>query len=340
MKNKLDIKYLVLWMADDCNLNCKYCYARPAFSHNFMSFETAKKAVDICADKNFTLIFAGGEPLLNFRVMKDLCQYLKDNGYKCKLGLQTNGTLITEDMAEKLAEMDINIGVSFDGTVGINEEFRGGTKKTLAGINFLREKKKDINLNCVVTNKNIDKLEKFVEMAYYLGNVRGIGLDLLRTTGNCLNNSEIQPPEDRDVYINLKKAYEKSKLLAQLTGKSIGIREIEEVKIRSSRECSSGNYCYSSLGQAMVVTPEGDTYPCSSLVGNQDYYMGNIDDKIQMKNLSSGKYERCSRCEYQKICRGCCPSRMLFNSSYGTEDKDCILRKAVFKILEDERGKK
>lgn len=338
MKN--NIKYLVLWMADECNLNCKYCYAHPTFSHNLMTLETAKKVINNCVDKNFTLIFAGGEPLLNFGVIEELYRYLKENGYKCKFGLQTNGTLITEEMAEKLARMDINIGVSFDGTVAINEELRGETKKTLTGINFLREKKKDINLNCVVTNKNIDKLEKLVEMAYYFGNIKGIGLDLLRTAGNCLNNSEIQPPEDRDVYINLKKAYEKSKLLAQLTGKSIGIREIEEARIRSSRECGSGSYCYSSLGQAMVVTPEGDTYPCSSLVGNKEYYMGNIDGEIQMKSLSSGKYERCSSCEYEKVCRGCCPSRMLFNSSYGTEDKDCILRKAVFKILEDERGKK
>ena len=226
MKSKKNIKYLVLWLADDCNLNCKYCYAHPAFTHKLMSFETAKKAINLCVDKNFTLILAGGEPLLNFGVIEKLYQYLKENRYKCKVGLQSNGTLITEEIAEKLAKMDINIGISFDGTVAINEEMRGGTKKVLQGINFLREYKKDININCVVTNKNIEKLEKLIEMAYYLGNVRGIGLDLLRTAGNCNINKEIQPPADGDIYISLKKAYEKIRLLTELTGKKVGIREI------------------------------------------------------------------------------------------------------------------
>lgn len=337
MKSKKNIKYLVLWLADECNLNCKYCYAHPAFTHKLMSFETAKKAINLCVDKNFTLILAGGEPLLNFGVIEKLYQCLKENGYKCKIGLQSNGTLITEEIAEKLAKMDINIGISFDGTVAINEELRGGTKKVLQGINFLREFKKDININCVVTNKNIEKLEKLIEMAYYLGNVRGIGLDLLRTAGNCNNNKEIQPPDDGDIYINLKKAYEKIQLLTELTGKKVGIREIEETKMRECMGCSSDNYCYSSLGQAMVVTPDGDTYPCSSLVRNMEYYMGNIDEEIEMKQLSSGKYERCNICEYRKICKGCCPSRMLYNQKYETEDKDCILRKVVFKILDEER---
>ena len=186
MKNKKNIRYLVLWLADNCNLKCKYCYAQPVFTHELMSLETAKKAINLCKDKDFTLILAGGEPLLNFKVIEKLYQYLKENGYKCKIGLQSNGTLITDEIAEKLAAMEINIGISFDGTMAVNEELRGGTKKVLEGINLLREHKKNININCVLSNRNIDKLEKLVEMAYYLGNVKGIGLDLLRIAGNCI----------------------------------------------------------------------------------------------------------------------------------------------------------
>ncbi|MCD7980491.1 MAG: radical SAM protein [Fusobacterium sp.] len=338
MKNKKNIRYLVLWLADNCNLKCKYCYAQPVFTHELMSLETAKKAINLCKDKDFTLILAGGEPLLNFKVIEKLYQYLKENGYKCKIGLQSNGTLITDEIAEKLAAMEINIGISFDGTMAVNEELRGGTKKVLEGINLLREHKKNININCVLSNRNIDKLEKLVEMAYYLGNVKGIGLDLLRIAGNCSNNSDIFPPRDEEIYINLKKSYEKIKILAKLTGKKIGIREIEEIKLRECTICNNDNYCYSSLGQAMVVTPNGDTYPCSSLVGNMEYYMGNIDGEINMKQLSSGKYERCGMCEYKQVCKGCCPSRMLYNKKYEIEDKDCILRKAVFKLLEEERS--
>ena len=107
-KNEIKIKYLVLWLADSCNLNCKYCYAYPNFTNKFMNFEIAKKAIDLYANKNFTLILAGGEPLLNFSLIEKIYTYIKSNKeYKVKIGLQTNATLIDEEIAKKLSNMDI-----------------------------------------------------------------------------------------------------------------------------------------------------------------------------------------------------------------------------------------
>lgn len=334
---KLDVRYLVLWVVDRCNLDCKYCYARPNFTHTSMSLETAIRGIETCKDKNFTLIFAGGEPLLNFHLIEKVYEYLEKNGYSCKLGIQTNGTLITKEVADKLSKMKIDVGISLDGDIKTNETLRGGSIKALEGINLLGLRKKDVNINCVVSNKNIGTLEKLVELAYYLGNVQGIGLDLVRITGNSLANKEVEPPCDEDIYINLKRADEKRKLLLQLTGKDIKIREIEEIRLRKSRECRKDGYCYSSLGQALVITPSGDTYPCSSLVGDKRYHMGNIYGEIKMKSLPLGRYERCKNCEYERACKGCCPSRLLINSDFNAEDKDCVLRRAVFRILDEEK---
>ena len=234
--------------------------------------------------------------------------------------------------------MDINIGVSFDGDVEINETLRGGTKETLRGIKLLGLYKKNINLNTVISNKNIEKLENLIDIAYYFENINAVGLDLLRISGNCLQkNIDLKVVNDEDIYVNLKKANERVKLLTKLTNKKVIIREIEEAKLRQCTFYYSGNYCYSSLGEAMVVTANGDTYPCSSFVGNKDYYMGNINESINIIKLNSGKYEKCSSCEYEKICKGCCPSRMIFNEKYDVEDKDCVLRKAIFRILKEDR---
>ena len=234
--------------------------------------------------------------------------------------------------------MDINIGVSFDGDIEINEILRGGTKETLRGIKLLALYKKNINLNTVISNKNIEKLENLIDIAYYFGNINAVGLDLLRISGNCLQkNIDLKVVNDEDIYVNLKKANERVKLLTKLTNKKVIIREIEEAKLRQCTFCYSGNYCYSSLGEAMVVTANGDTYPCSSFVGNKDYYMGNINESINIIKLNSGKYEKCSSCEYEKICKGCCPSRMVFNEKYDIEEKDCVLRKAIFRILKEDR---
>ena len=338
-KNEIKIKYLVLWLADSCNLNCKYCYAHPNFTNKFMNFEIAKKAIDLYADKNFTLILAGREPLLYFSLIEKIYTYIKSNKeYKVKIGLQTNATLIDEEIAKKISNMDINIGVSFDGDVEINETLRGGTKETLRGIKLLALYKKNINLNTVISNKNIEKLENLIDIAYYFGNINAVGLDLLRISGNCLQkNIDLKVVNDEDIYVNLKKANERVKLLTKLTNKKVIIREIEEANLRQCPFCYSGNYCYSSLGEAMVVTANGDTYPCSSFVGNKDYYMGNINESINIIKLNSGKYEKCSSCEYEKICKGCCPSRMVFNEKYDIEEKDCVLRKAIFRILKEDR---
>ena len=189
--------------------------------------------------------------------------------------------------------------------------------------------------------KNIEKLENLIDIAYYFENINAVGLDLLRISGNCLQkNIDLKVVNDEDIYVNLKKANERVKLLTKLTNKKVIIREIEDAKLRQCTFCYSGNYCYSSLGEAMVVTANGDTYPCSSFVGNKDYYMGNINESINIIKLNSGKYEKCSSCEYEKICKGCCPSRMVFNEKYDVEDKDCALRKAIFRILKEDRIQK
>lgn len=336
MKIKGEIKYLVLWIASDCNLKCKYCYALPNFSHKKMSFETAKRAIESCNTKKFTLILAGGEPIMNFSLIEKVYQYLKDEEYDCKIGLQTNGTLITKEIAEKLSKMNINIGISFDASFKINDFYRGETKKLIDAIEYFKENKKQINLNCVITDKSIKELEHFIEIAYYFENIDGIGLDLIRV-GERAQKEGIQVASNSDIYNYLKKAYIRSKEIRKLVGREVKIREIEEIRYRKNNNCNVSSYCYSSLGQAMVISEKGDIYPCSSLVGNKEYYMGNIFDEkeIEIKKLSSGKKENCYKCKYNKFCKGYCPSRMIYNKEEA-EDKDCILRKSIFKILEEE----
>ena len=67
MKNKKNIRYLVLWLADNCNLKCKYCYAQPVFTHELMSLETAEKAINLCKDK---LRFYKQHPYINIETIK------------------------------------------------------------------------------------------------------------------------------------------------------------------------------------------------------------------------------------------------------------------------------
>ena len=331
MKENKKYLYLVLWLANYCNLDCDYCYAKDNFGSEKMPWIIAKQGLDLL-DEKATLILAGGEPLLNFSLIENIYTYLKEIEFKGKIAIQTNGTLITDEIAHRLSEMNIKIGISLDGMFDVNESSRGETKKVIEAIRALEKYNKEISINCVLTGENINSLESLMEFLYLFKNINGLGLDLIRLTPK----TKFTIPQSEDLYINLKKTYEKTNFLGQVIGKYIPIREIEDTKQRVNLNHHSCNYCYSSLGQTAVILPNGNVYPCSSLVGEDEYFMGNITkEKLETIKLASGKTLLCEKCKYRKVCRGSCPSRTIMNKKYFASSSDCNLRKAIFKILEN-----
>ncbi|WP_291579998.1 radical SAM/SPASM domain-containing protein [Clostridium sp. UBA6640] len=328
-----DINFLVLWLTNDCNLRCKYCYANGGEKKEYMTFEMAKKALSM-PKSNFKLQLAGGEPLLNFQLIKDIYNYLKVNNKSVRLQMQTNGALIDREIAREIKKMNIAIGISMDGPIEINEKLRGKSAEVINGIRMLGQEGVMVNLNAVITNENISYLDKLVDLAFYLGNVGGIGLDLLRVTGRaCNNNVNIAGADDIRMY--LKKAYERTIELEKLTGKKIVIREIEDSKRRLKTHGSCSGYCHAVYGGAMVVLPNGSIYPCGSLAYSPQYYMGNIyDEKSQrIVKVKTERPKRCTICEYEKFCAGACPSRSIINlNSKDIGIEECALRKVSFEI--------
>lgn len=334
------IKYIVLWTTNDCNLRCKYCYANGGDKKEYMTFETAKKAIEL-PKESFKLQFAGGEPLLNFQLIKEIYSYLKKQKPNVKMQIQTNGTLIDDKIAKGIKEMNIAIGVSLDGYFEVNELLRGSTTETIDGIKTLGAFGVMTNLNCVVTAENVEKLDKLVDLAFYLGNIGGIGLDLLRETGrveSCIIK-KASPDQIRD---SLLKAWKRSEELYMLTGKRVTIREIEDAKKKLAETQTCNDYCYAVSGSSMVVLPGGDLYPCGSLTNKKAYSMGNIYHETSYKKviLDIKRPDNCNSCKYGKICIGACPARSIINAEgFRFTEEDCALRKTAFEIVEKEYHK-
>lgn len=332
-----NIKFLVLWVTGDCNLQCRYCYAEGKTNKEYMSFEIAKKAIDKCNKRPIKLQLAGGEPLLNLRLIKKLYDYVETNKIPAIFQMQTNASLIDSEMARSIKEMKISMGVSFDGPIEINEYLRGKSTEVLNGIRLLREEGIMVNLNCVVTDKNIAYLDKLIDMAYYLGNVGGVGLDLLRLTGRAIDTkSEIKEASGKGIKDALMKAYLRTKEIEMLSGRNIIIREIEEAGRRINQPSKCGEYCHAPYGGSAVVLPNGDIYPCGSLVGREEYYMGNVLDDDNIKNVivRTTSPPRCKVCKYKEFCQGACPARAIINKGGEITEQDCILRKTAFEIVE------
>ncbi len=333
-------KLLVLWLTNDCNLNCKYCYAKAGEKKEYMVFDTARRAIDGMGGASFKLQLTGGEPLMNINLVRKIHDYITEKGIRADLQIQTNGTVITPEVAKEIRRMRIAVGVSLDGGIEVNEALRGQTGKVIEGIQNLAVEGIMINLNCVLTRYNVESLPKLIDLAFYLGNVRGVGLDLLRKTGRASSN-EILLAEPNQIRSALWAAYERTIQLKRITGRSIIIREIEDAKKRLNRGGEYKNYCHAACGMSIVVLPDGNTYPCGSLTDRQEYWMGNMNDGgIRAIAIKAHKSYECNGCKYQKLCPGGCPSRLIVNyENKGYSPEDCILRKTAFEIAEVQKNK-
>ena len=126
-KRKTVVKALCLHIAHDCNLACKYCFAGEGEYHgdrSLMSYEVGKKALDFLIANsgnrvNLEVDFFGGEPLMNFQVVKDLVAYgrsqEKEHNKKFRFTLTTNGVLLDDDVMEFANKEMANVGLSIDG---------------------------------------------------------------------------------------------------------------------------------------------------------------------------------------------------------------------------------
>ena len=341
-----DRALLVLWPTGKCNLNCKYCYASVVKAKHEMAFETAKKAVDYFKDYRLKIQFAGGEPLLNFGLIEKVYEYVREMRYNASFQLQTNGTLITAELAKKLKQMRFSIGVSMDGLPEINELLRGQTADLVSGMKHLSHENVTVNINSVITSQNVDKMAELADLAMYFGNVAGIGLDLLRIAGSAKENADelknATPEQIRHGVVSLQ---ERCEYINKLTGMKLVVRSVSEAKMRllakehspESYTCNK-NYCFASMGRSFVVLPDGEVYPCGSLIDDERYLMGNIleDRQLNIIALTPAESLTCNACKYYALCVGGCPSRLIVNGNLTPDNSlDCVLQQVSFQIAEN-----
>jgi len=331
---KKERNLIVLWTTGKCNLRCKYCYASAAGAQQDMAWETAAKILDAFADQPVKIQFTGGEPLLNYSLICKIYEYIQQRGYDALLQMQTNGTLIDRETAQGIKRMKIAVGVSLDGPPAVNEGLRGGTRQTIQGLQNLAKEGIKVNLNSVVTAQNVQELPELADFALYLGNVAGIGFDLLRDAGRAKENiSVVSKPTGKQLYTALRLLAERCEYNKQQFGIRVVVREIEEAKKRLAAPACSKAYCYAACGRSYVFLPNGDSYPCGSLTDNPQYFMGNIwEPPIMSLAIPKQKAGMCDQCSYESFCPGGCPSRLMVNLDNNGETLDCVLKKAAFEI--------
>ncbi len=252
------LKLLVLRITERCNLACDYCYAGKARGGD-MPLSTALKAVEgaVGPGEAIKIQFTGGEPLLNAGIIEAVYDFGRDTGRRLKLAIQTNGTLLTIKNCLLLKKTGCSVGVSLDGTGEMNgrRRYPNGRQAfadACKGIMNLRDCGMMCALMSVVTSANAASLDRLLDLAFYLGNVYGVGLDIFRELGRGEGKAgELKASVDAfasglDAMLLKHGEYAKK-------GINIHIRELDRYRRlmrRPARE-AGGAYCYivdSALG--------------------------------------------------------------------------------------------
>ena len=311
------IKALCLHIAHTCNLNCSYCFASQGKYHGergVMSFEVGKRALDFLVEnsgsrRNLEVDFFGGEPLLNFEVVKQLVAYAREiekkHNKNFRFTLTTNGMLIDEDVIDFCNKECHNVVLSLDGRREIHDRFRvdyagnGSFDRIVPKFQRLVEARggKGYYMRGTFTHANPDFLEDIKVML-------DLGFNELSMEPVVCAPGDPAELTDEDIEI-VKKQYEDLATLMlekhkegkpftfyhymiDLTGGPCIYKRISG--------CGSGT-------EYMAVTPWGDLYPCHQFVGDEKYLLGNIYDGVTNK---------CAQCEFaecnvyaRKECRDC-----------------------------------
>ena len=321
------VKALCLHIAHSCNLNCSYCFASQGKYHgerSLMSFEVGKRALDFLVEhsgtrRNLEVDFFGGEPLMNFQVVKDLVAYArsieKEKGKNFRFTLTTNGVLVDEDVIEFANRECHNVVLSLDGRKEIHDRFRvdyagnGSWEKIVPKFQRFVEARqgKGYYMRGTFTHANPDFLKDVQEMLR-------LGFRELSMEPVVCGEDDPSALTEQDLPIVMEQYERLAELMLEkdregdpftfyhymidLTGGPCIYKRISG--------CGSGT-------EYMAVTPWGDLYPCHQFVGDEAFKLGDIwqgvtntQKQAEFAACNVYAHPECKDCWARLYCSGGC----------------------------------
>ena len=312
-KRKTVVKALCLHIAHDCNLACRYCFAEEGEYHGrraLMSFEVGKKALDFLIANsgnrvNLEVDFFGGEPLMNWDVVKQLVEYGRSqeaaHNKKFRFTLTTNGVLLNDEIMEFCNREMSNVVLSLDGRKEVNDKMRP-FRKGAGSYDII-----------------VPKFQKFAEsrnqMNYY---VRGtftrnnldFSNDVIHFADLGFKQMSIEP-----VVAAPEEPYSiREEDVPQILEEGRGFNFFHFMLDLQQGPCVAKRLSGCGSGtEYLAVTPWGDLYPCHQFVGQEKFLLGNVDEGItntevrdEFKLCNVYAKEKCRNCFARFYCSGGC----------------------------------
>lgn len=344
-----------------CNLACKYCYVDSCAGKGMMSKETLHNAMTQAAKvangRKIHFIWHGGEPLLAgmafFERVGAISKGLRDQGYLITNGIQTNGTLVNDELLDFIEkQQDFELGFSLDGPKSINDQTRvykdglGAFDAIFASIKKTRERAKQKNapflgggVIVVVSQTNLSRLSDIYQ--FFRSEKIGIRLNPVIISGRAGTELSISPldyatamNELFDIWIEDPASIDVDPFSTMmgnlLTSSPLGCQHTE-----------------SCAGNFVAIGPQGDVYPCGRFDGVPEYRLGNVNSPGGLKEaLTSGCHQRlklrsvsnisgCKECEFAAICNGGCLHNATTVGDPMGRDPFCVSYKLMYSHIKN-----
>lgn len=326
-QRKTVVKALCLHIAHDCNLACKYCFAEEGEYHGrraLMTYEVGRKALDFLiansgSRRNLEVDFFGGEPLMNWDVVKQLVAYGREQekiyNKHFRFTVTTNGVLLNDEIQEFVnKEMD-NVVLSLDGRREVNDRMRpfrngkGSYDLIVPKFQKLADSRDQERyyVRGTFTRDNLDfsnDVLHFADLGFKQMSIEPVvGAD---TDPYAIKEEDL--PQIFDEYDKLAKTMVKREKEGNGFNFFHFMIDLEGGPCVAKRlsGCGSGT-------EYLAVTPWGDFYPCHQFVGDEDFLMGNVDEGIvkpeiadEFRGCSVYSKDKCRNCFARFYCSGGC----------------------------------
>ncbi|MCR5508043.1 MAG: thioether cross-link-forming SCIFF peptide maturase [Lachnospiraceae bacterium] len=353
-KRKTNVKALCLHVSHDCNLACRYCFAEEGKYHQdkrqLMSYEVGRQALDFLVAgsegrRNLEVDFFGGEPLMNFDVVKQLVTYGRslEEKYdkKFRFTLTTNGVLLNDEILEFANKEMSNLVLSIDGRREIHDlmrPFRGGQGSYDAIVDKFKKaadsrNQTDYYVRGTFTRNNLDFSEDVMHLA-------GLGFKQISVEPVVAGPDEDYSIREEDVPFILEQYDILARKLIELKKQGRGVNFFHFMIDLEGGPCVYKRLSGCGSGtEYLAVTPEGDLYPCHQFVGQDGFKLGNVYDGIvntelrdEFKLCNVYSREKCRECFARFYCSGgCAANAFAFSGDInGAYDIGCeLMRKRV-----------
>jgi len=321
------VKALCLYISHNCNLQCRYCFTRESRAGKVanMTWDVAKKAIDLLLSQEGRfrdVDFFGGEPLLNFPLIRDIVAYAREKsasaGKVFNFTLTTNAVLLSDEIIDYLNGEDICVILSLDGRPEVHDRMRlkkngkGSHRDVIQNIRrFLRSRGQDnYYVRGTYTAQNLDfssDIRYFLSEGFY-----SFSLEPVVASGEEFALREADLPfleKQYDQLVDLYLEYKEKGTPFYFYHFGLDL-EKGPCLYKRLNGCGAGS-------EYLAVAADGGVYPCHQFVDNPDFYMGNLlQEPLSLQqevgnNVAAAARERedCSSCWARYLCgQGCAAS--------------------------------